>query len=258
MTPPRLHVLTAPGGPAALVLRRGPSRAVAAIGWDRESGAVGLGQWLRGRIYEYRADISPDGRHWIYFAARGGCGWTALARVPWLRALAFWPQGSTWCGGGAFDARGRLWLNGAAAPEGLPDGLRPAPPDAYPHSTDGLSGGSLYPAMLERRGWRREGEGYGAALSRDLPGGGRIELSFVVGARSRAILSGRYAVVGPDGARREEPDWEWADLWGDRLQVAAKGALWERPAAGGAARRLRDLSGMAFEALAAPYEGVGR
>jgi hypothetical protein len=257
--PPRLHVLTATGGSAALVLRRGPAGVVASVGWDRESHEVTPGQWLRGRIYEYRADISPDGRHWVYFAARGGHGWTAVARAPWLRAVVFRPQTSTWCGGGAFKSDGTLWLNGSAplAPEEARE-VRPAPTDAYPHSTDGLHGGNLYAAMLERRGWRREGEGYDAVLRRDLPGGGRIELSFAIHARNRAVISSRYAVVDAMGARTERPDWEWADLWGDRLQVAAKGGLHEGPATAplGELRWLRDLSGLAYEEVPAPYEGI--
>ena len=61
-------------------------------------------------------------------------------------------------------------------------------------------------------------------------------------------------MVDAQGARTEQPDWEWADLWGGRLQFAARGALWE--ATGGDARRLRDFSGMSFEEVQAPYEGV--
>ena len=255
MIPPRLHVLTAMGCSAALVLRRGPAGVVASLGWDRDSHEITPGQWLRGRIYEYRADISPDGRHWVYFASKGGShSWTAVARTPWLRAVAYLPQGSTWCGGGAFTSDGRLWLNGAQLRPEESTAFRPAPPDAYPHSTDGLHGGNLYAAMLERRGWRREGEAYDAVLRRDLPEGGWIELGFVAHARNRAIVSNRYAVVNAKGARTEQPDWEWADLWGGRLQFAARGALWE--ARGGEARRLRDFSGMGFEEVQAPYEGV--
>jgi hypothetical protein len=255
--PPRLHVLTALKSPMALVLRRGPARVVASLGWDRDSHEITRGQWLRGRIYEYRADISPDGRHWVYFASRGGYGWTAVARVPWLRAIVYLPQNSTWCGGGAFTPEGRLWLNGASPLErGTVRELRPAKVDAYPHSTDGLNGGNLYATMLERRGWRQEGQGYDAVLRRDLPGGGWIELSFEIQARNRAILSSRYAMVDAAGTRMEQPDWEWADLWRDRLQFAAKGALWEQPLAGGEARRLRDFSGMGFEEVQAPYEGI--
>ncbi|EYD75722.1 hypothetical protein Rumeso_02809 [Rubellimicrobium mesophilum DSM 19309] len=257
MIPPRLHVLTALASPMALVLRRGPAGVVASLGWDRASGEVMRGQWLRGRIYEYRADISPDGTHWVYFAARGGYGWTAVARVPWLRAVVYLPQNSTWCGGGAFTPEGKLWLNGASplTVEQAKE-VRPAPTDAYPHSTDGLHGGNLHAAMLERRGWRREGQAYDAVLRRDLPGGGRIELSFAIHARNRAIVSSRYATVDATGARTAQSEWEWADLWRDRLQFAARGALWERPLAGGEARRLHDLSGLAYEEVRAPYEGV--
>ena len=256
MTPPRLHVLTATGSPRAVVLRRGPARAVATLLWDRDSHEVSPGQWLRGRIHEHRCDLSPDGRHMVVFAARGGGhAWTALSRAPWLRALVYLPQSSTWCGGGAFDAEGRLWLNGRGPQEELPDGLRPAPHDAYPHSTDGFHMGGTHPAMLERRGWRREGEGYETVLTLPLPDGRRVEQRFVLGARNRAIVSPRFALVATDGTRREEPGWEWAGLWRDRLQVAARGALWEEREGGLAT--IADLSGLAFEAVAAPYEGVG-
>lgn len=254
MTPPRLHVLTAPASPA-MVIRRGPAEAVATVGWDRDSHAFVPGQWLRGRLYEHRSDLSPDGRHRVYFAARGGGhAWTAMSRAPRLRAVLFLPQTSTWCGG-AFDAEGRLWLNGAAAPEDRPDGLRPAELHATPHSTDDFHPGGTFPAMLERRGWRREGEGTGAVLTRDRPGGGRIEQRFVVGTRGRAIVSARSALLDARGAR-EETGWEWAEPWRDRLQVAAQGALWGIPSAGGAARTLRDFSGTALGAIRASHEGV--
>ena len=75
VVPPRLHVLTARDCAAALVLRRGPGRWVAAIGWDRDSAGISLGQWFHGRIYEHRCDLSPDGRHFISFAEKGGTRW---------------------------------------------------------------------------------------------------------------------------------------------------------------------------------------
>lgn len=254
--PPRLHVLTATESPRAVVLRRGPARAVASLLWDRDSGEVTPGQWLRGRIYEHRCDLSPDGRHLVIFASKGGSrAWTALSRAPWLTALLYLPQSSTWCGGGAFDDEGRLWLNGRGPEAALPDGLKPAPLDAYPHSTDGFHMGGTHLAMLERRGWRRVGgEGHEAALALDLPNGRVVEQRFVIGARNRAIVSPRFAVAEADGARREEPVWEWAGLWRGRLQVAAKGAIWEERGDGLA--EVADLSDLAFEAIPAPYEGV--
>jgi hypothetical protein len=66
--PPRVHVLFARDSSAAIVIRRGPSRHTAVIGWDRRTDRFKLGQWFYGRIYERRCDMSTDGMHMIYFA----------------------------------------------------------------------------------------------------------------------------------------------------------------------------------------------
>ncbi|MBQ6470441.1 MAG: hypothetical protein IJJ33_00530, partial [Victivallales bacterium] len=72
MPPARLHAILARRGPNAVVFRRGPSDKVALIGWDRSNDTFTLGQWLRGRIYPLRCDLSPRGEHLIYFAAKYG------------------------------------------------------------------------------------------------------------------------------------------------------------------------------------------
>jgi hypothetical protein len=69
--PPRLHVLLARDTPYAVILPRGPSKTTCSIGWDRRNDTFTIGQWLRGRIYERRSDLSPDGKHLIYFAMNG-------------------------------------------------------------------------------------------------------------------------------------------------------------------------------------------
>ncbi|MBQ9337665.1 MAG: hypothetical protein IJS14_10270 [Lentisphaeria bacterium] len=71
-TPARIHVILARSGPKAVIFRRGPSDKVALIGWDRSNDSFELGQWLRGRIYPLRCDLSPSGEHLIYFAAKYG------------------------------------------------------------------------------------------------------------------------------------------------------------------------------------------
>ena len=77
--------------------------------WDRATDTFALGQWLIGRIYERRADLSPDGRHMIYFArdarwqSETGGSWTAVSRAPWLRAVTLWAKGDCWQGGGLFS-----------------------------------------------------------------------------------------------------------------------------------------------------------
>lgn len=66
--PPRLHVLLRKK--TAVVILRGNNKSAATFGWNLEDDSFALGQWFRGRIYEYRSDLSPDGKHLIYFAAK--------------------------------------------------------------------------------------------------------------------------------------------------------------------------------------------
>ena len=66
--PARLHVILARQAAKAVVFRRGPSQQVCTLGWDLETDTFTMGQWLKGRIYEYRSDLSPDGELMIYFA----------------------------------------------------------------------------------------------------------------------------------------------------------------------------------------------
>lgn len=48
-----------------MVIRRGPSKSVATLLWDRKRNTFHMGQWLKGRIYERRCDLSPDGKYLI-------------------------------------------------------------------------------------------------------------------------------------------------------------------------------------------------
>lgn len=111
---PRLYVLLAKNSSEAIVIRRGPSMRVQLARWDRSSDKFELGQWFKGRVYERRCDISPSGRHFLYFAAnhKPPYGtWTAISRVPYFKALALWPKGDAWGGGGLFADDNTLMLN---------------------------------------------------------------------------------------------------------------------------------------------------
>ena len=70
--PARLHAILARKADNAVVFRRGPSDQVAVIGWNLKNDTFTPGQWFRGRIYEYRCDLTPDGRYLVYFAAKYG------------------------------------------------------------------------------------------------------------------------------------------------------------------------------------------
>src|SRR5689334_6204370 len=102
----RIYFLLARKSPLAVIFRRGPSKQVAVITWDTERHEFFLGQWLKGRIYEHRCDLSPSGQKLIYFAAKYGTEmrtWTAVSRPPFLTAIALWPKGDAWGRGGLFE-----------------------------------------------------------------------------------------------------------------------------------------------------------
>jgi hypothetical protein len=84
------------------------------IKWNLDTDSFEPGQWLKGRIYERRCDLSPDGELLVYFAAdfrRLIGSWTAISRPPFFTALALWPKGNCWGGGGMFASDSRLLLN---------------------------------------------------------------------------------------------------------------------------------------------------
>jgi len=112
MTPPcRLSLVFARDAPIVVVLRRGPSKMVEVVKWHTDTDQFEHGQWFHGRIYAERCGLSPSGSLFVYFAMKYGCvdtengyqqTFTAVSRPPYLTALAMWPQGDTWGGGGRF------------------------------------------------------------------------------------------------------------------------------------------------------------
>lgn len=64
---PRLSVLLASEAPVGVVFRRGPTKTFRLFIWDRAADEFRPGQWFKGRIYADQSDVSPDGRHMIYF-----------------------------------------------------------------------------------------------------------------------------------------------------------------------------------------------
>lgn len=110
--PPRLHVILARDAPVGLIVRRGPTQWYHLLRWRTDTDAIEPGAWFRGRLYEERCDLSPDGELFLYFALQGRKfgtaytgSWTAVSRAPWLHALALWPHGSTSGGGGYFAGK---------------------------------------------------------------------------------------------------------------------------------------------------------
>lgn len=134
----------------AVVIRRGPAAWAQVSLWDTDRDELAHGAWLRGRIYEEKCDLSPDGQLLVYAAFQGKRlgssytqSWTAVSRPPWLHALTLWPMGTTYGGGGRFVDNRRLVLRGAS-------GVHPDHP---------LQGLEVVPGKAEYQRSSREVEG---------------------------------------------------------------------------------------------------
>lgn len=161
--PARLFILFARKSPTAVIFRRGPSKWVQLVSWDTKTDTFLPGQWFHGRIYERRADLSPDGSLLVYFAqkiegrtldyAEYTYAWTAVSRPPYLTALALWPKGDCWHGGGLFKNDKTVILNhkkevAKPHPNHLPRGIRVTLKKNV-HGEDD----PLFSERLERDGW---------------------------------------------------------------------------------------------------------
>ena len=265
--PARLHVLIAPQARSGVVIRRGPSEQVCFVGWDMARDRFTLGQWLKGRIYPQRSDLSPDGKHVIYFAAKG-VAWTAISRAPYLKAIGLWKQSHRWNGGGLFVSSNRYWLNESFDMEAVqtPDELvminEPADPETC--AAIGECPGIYLPRLL-RDGWRETGQQErrsGEHVTRlEKPARNGWTLRKIFHATSAERAPGRGCYWEEHELRNEDvviaqPDWEWAEVDGRRLVWAERGVLYEgRVSAQGldAVKALHDFNAMSFEPIAAPY-----
>jgi hypothetical protein len=268
-SPARLHILVAREARVGLVIRRGPSKSVCAMLWNRTRDTFKLGQWMRGRIYERRCDLSPDGRHFIYFAMNGRWqsetkgSWTAISRVPYLKAISLFAKGDCWHGGGLFFSDKGFWLNdgrGHAALKTARDLRRNV--NRHPPNNFGGECLTVYYNRLQRDGWVMSKDEYqGATLFEK-----KLPKSWLLRKLAFAEIDappGRGCYWDAHELRHEStgtvlalPEWEWADFVDGRLVWAVEGQLRAGRLGRGqlvSEKLLHDFNDMKFEAIVAPY-----
>jgi hypothetical protein len=160
----KLSCILAREAPIAAILRSGPSDWVQLIQWNLTNDTFVQGQWFHGRIYSRRSDLSPDGTKFLYFAAKFQdstydatytSSWTAVSKLPWLTAIALWPKGDFYAGGGLFHDNNHIWLN--HRPERAKAHTDHQPPKELFVNPNPFASGEDYPIYanrLERDGWR--------------------------------------------------------------------------------------------------------
>jgi hypothetical protein len=161
----RLHVYLAQNALLGVILRRGPAAWTRLSVWHTDSDTFDHGQWIRGRVYERRSDLSADGALFIAFirsnAARLRPGqyadtWIAISRPPYFTALALWWVGGTYCAGGLFPNRRSVWLGWNSDPDQgrLPPWLSRASTIAHVDHTNNWTDRTVFHTRLLRHGWQ--------------------------------------------------------------------------------------------------------
>lgn len=285
----RLYSILAREAKRAVVFRRGPSKLVQLLLWHTDTDKFEDGQWLKGRIYERRCDLSPDGKLLVYFAANYKLpyfSWSAVSKPPYLTALALWPKGDCWGGGGLFHTDRKIRLNHGPHQLKLAEGFSVPARVKVEQLGSHSGGGEDSPIMdlrLMRDGWKMSQDS--EAIEHKL--GDAVWFEFkpaLVWTKPHAATRGRYELQlhilgihelnGPwyisehvvkDNSHGstialERSDWaDWCHS-GDllfakegrlfRLGFSAEGTLNELTSA----KLVIDLNDRAFTALAAPLE----
>lgn len=241
--PARIHVLIASNSDNALIIRRGPSKQTCIIGWNRRKGTFEVSQWIKGRIYERRSDISPSGKHWIYFAMNGKWdseakgAWTAIAQAPWLKAISMFPKGDCWNGGGLFLNDKSYWLNDGYGHEIMHDSHEvKRNKDYLPQNQYGGECLNVYYNRLQRDGWviksTLEKRKWNTETIFEKEIAKKWTLRKVCHAqvdspKGKGCYWDEHELLSSSDVTVKKPNWEWADWVDGRIYYAEQGFLFK-------------------------------
>lgn len=114
VVPARIDGIVAREAPVAVIFRAGPIRQTQLLTWNLDTDEIVPGQWIIGRVYSRRCDLSPDGKLLIgafkkhpYFTG----AWTAISRPPYFSAIAVWFGLGRWNGGGLWRGNQAVEVN---------------------------------------------------------------------------------------------------------------------------------------------------
>lgn len=158
MVAARIFGILAPEANQVVLLRRGPSKKTLQLVWDLGTDKISSGQWIKGRVYEQRCDVSPDGRFFVGAFTNYSAddykkqGWTAISRPPYFTALALWFTGCAWNGGGIFQSSTKVRLNNCPM-QWIEDKAVRKPLRASLLNLGLSEHEPIYSMLLKKRGW---------------------------------------------------------------------------------------------------------
>lgn len=288
-----LHAILAADSPSAILIKRGPQNQTGTIGWDRRTDSFTAGQCLRKKIEHREADLSPDGKYFIYYVndqswSRKNHVYRAISLAPWLKALVFWGSEPSDYGPGVGmffqDEDGVTRIRGKVEAPAW-DHLRIP---AVPYDTDTTRWRSVvhpdahFFTKLQRDGWiartpweicpaseaageaswrYNESSPHRIIFEKRLTSGWALRQTCWSGLHddmNRGISWETFALVSPTGELDRRPSWEWADVDSDQGRMVwtedcVLHAAGVSPAGLDHARPLLDTRSMVFERLIAPY-----
>ncbi len=271
--PARIHVLIANNSDKALIIRRGPSKQTCVIAWNRKKGTFEVSQWLSGRIYERRSDISPSGKHWIYFAMNGKWdseakgAWTAIARAPWLKAISMFPKGDCWNGGGLFLNDKSYWLNDGYGHETMHDSHEVERNKNYlPENQYGGECLNVYYNKLQRDDWVIRNTLEKGKWNTETFFEKKLSKKWILrkichaqvdSPKGKGCYWDEHELLSSSDVTIKKPDWEWADWVDNRVYYAEKGLLYKLNIQSSnmlsEPKILHDFNDYVFENKKAPY-----
>lgn len=262
-SPARLWVLLARDAPVGVIFRRGPSKQVLLIKWDTRRDRFEYGQWLKGRVYERRCDLSPNGKLLIYFAANQKpplYSWTAISKPPYFTALALWPKGDCWNGGGWFVDDRRVRLNHPWEAH-LHADFRLGPIKVVGHAESMGEDNTVWDVLRERDGWKQSGSGPRRWTRRHPKKDLVLEMSIVgIGHQAAPWYQIHYRVLRGSDACVDLGLADWAD-WdhAGHLVFAKRGCLFRQRLARSfrdGAVRIADFNGLKFGNVSPPADAT--
>jgi hypothetical protein len=189
--------------------------------------------------------------------------WTAIARVPYLKAIDLFAKGDCWHGGGLFLSDREFWLNdGRGHTELKKSSKLRRNPNGHPKDYFGGECLTVYYNRLRRDGWVMRGEELQevTVFEKKLPKSWTLR-KFAFSELNAPM--GRGCYWDAHELQQEStntllafPEWEWADYVDGRLVFAVEGQLRATQLGRGklsSEKLLHDFNGMKFEAIAAPY-----
>jgi len=252
----KIFVLIPTKSDKAVVIRRGPAKQVGIFSWNLTSNEIKSYQWLKGRIYEYFSDISPDGKYLIYSAIKKGKSYTVISKAPWLKALSLWHNvGGR--GGGLLNSNASYMLYDGSESY---NEFRTKKLTGINSDLEIINNG-IYPIRLSRNGWNLIDTQQGQVqFVKNLGNNKTIKKIWHQWTQSTASgtpsLWESHLLVF-NGVTIPKDNWEWCEVYKNDLLWSENGCIYRAPKTSieriNDPKLVHDFNKEVMQELAAPY-----